>query len=145
MRTYSAKPKDTKRQWYILDAAQMPLGRLATQAASLLLGKGKPQITPHIDIGDYVIIINAKSLVTSGQKLKKKVYYRHSGFPGGLYQRTLEEVLNRDPTSAVLHAVRGMVPDNKLRKNRLARLKIYAAAEHNHSAQNPQPINLKGK
>ena len=145
MKTYSAKPADIVRKWYVLDAATMPLGRLSTRAASLLLAKGKPQVTPHIDCGDYVIVINAGKLVVTGDKMQSKMYYRHSGFPGGLTERSLTEQLAIDPTQAIYHAVRGMLPVNKLREGRLARLKIYAGAEHNHEAQKPELVSEKGQ
>ena len=143
MKTYSAKPTDVVRKWYVLDATEAPLGRISTKAASLLLGKGKPQVTAHIDCGDYVVVINTAHLVTTGDKLDKKMYYRHSGFPGGLKQRTLAEQLQKDPTAVVFQAVRGMLPVNKLRDGRLARLKIYAGADHNHEAQKPETLSLK--
>lgn len=146
MKTYSAKPTDVTRKWHVLDAAQTPLGRLSTVAASLLLGKGKPGITSHIDMGDFVIVINADSVVATGNKRADKVYYRHSGFPGGLYKRTMNEQAQINSTRIIEHAVRGMLPDNKLRRGRLARLKVYAGADHNHKAQNPveYKINRKG-
>lgn len=137
MKTYSAKPKDVTRKWYLLDASKMTVGRLSTVAASLLIGKGKPSFTPHIDVGDYVVIINADNLKVSGQKATDKAYYRHSGFPGGLYKRTLAEQQERDATKVIEHAIRGMLPVNKLRKARLARLNVYAGAEHKHAGQNP--------
>jgi large subunit ribosomal protein L13 len=140
MKTYSAKPADVTRKWYVLDASTMPLGRLSTKAASLLIGKGKPQVTAHIDCGDYVIVINAKNVVVTGNKATDKMYYRHSNFPGGLKQRTLTEQLEADPAEVIFRAVRGMLPVNKLRDGRLARLKIYAGAEHNHEAQKPETI-----
>lgn len=143
MKTYSQKPADVKRQWYILDASEVPLGRLATKAASLLLGKGKPTVTPHTDGGDFVVIINSANLVVTGNKTKDKVYYRHSGFPGGLYERTLGEQLERDANKVIIKAVRGMLPDNKLRPGRLARLKVYKDEQHNHGAQKPQVLSLK--
>lgn len=143
MKTYSAKPTDVTREWYVLDASQAPLGRLATQAAQLLTGKGKPQFTHHIDTGDYVIIINADKLVVTGDKETKKVYYRHSGYPGGLKEATLREVMDKDSTLAIKHAIRGMLPVNKLRDERLARLKVYAGAEHQHEAQKPQTLSVK--
>lgn len=145
MKTYSAKPTDVTRQWYILDAATAPLGRLSTVAAQLLTGKGKPQFTRHIDCGDYVIVINAKALVVTGNKLAAKTYYKHSGHPGGLRERSLQEQMDRDPCAVIEHAVRGMLPVNKLRPARLARLKIYAEAEHEHNAQKPIVISLKEK
>ncbi|HSW78769.1 MAG TPA: 50S ribosomal protein L13 [Candidatus Babeliales bacterium] len=144
MKTYSQKPADVKRQWFILDASKQPLGRLSTQAASLLLGKAKATVTPHTDGGDFVIVINADSLVVTGGKETKKDYYRHSGYPGGIYKRTLAEQQAKDPTSVIYKAVRGMLPDNKLRPGRLARLKVYQGSEHNHSAQKPQELTVKG-
>ena len=115
MKTYSAKPSDVTRTWYVLDASQAPLGRLATQAASLLLGKGKPSFTKHVDVGDYVIVINSDKLVVTGNKLEGKVYYRHSHFPGGLKEATLQEKMDKDSTEVIVKAIRGMLPVNKLR------------------------------
>jgi large subunit ribosomal protein L13 len=137
MKTYSAKPADIKRQWYLLDGSMMPLGRLATTAAKLLLGKEKPGFTPHVDCGDYVIIINSDSLLVTGNKRGDKVYYRHSGYPGALRSRTLDQQLSRDSTRVVTHAVRGMLPSNKLRPGRLMRLKVYGGDQHQHTAQSP--------
>lgn len=142
-KTYSAKPADVTRQWYVVDASEATLGRVATQVATLLTGKGKPQFTKHIDCGDYVIVINAKNLKVTGDKLRTKKYYHHSGHPGGLHERTLSEQLELDPTKAVEHAIRGMLPVNKLRDERLARLKIYAGNEHKHEAQQPVTISVK--
>lgn len=144
MKTYSQKPADVERKWYVIDATGVSFGRVATQAASLLLGKSKPTITPHTDGGDFVVIINSAKAQVTGGKEDKKVYYRHSGYPGGLYQRTLSEQQAADPASIIHKAVRGMLPDNKLRDQRLARLKVYAGAEHNHSAQKPEEFKLKG-
>jgi large subunit ribosomal protein L13 len=141
MKTYSAKATEVTRSWYILDASQQPLGRLATQAASLLLGKGKPMITAHVDCGDYVIVINADSLVVTGNKIEDKMYYKHSHFPGGLKSATLADKMRKDSTTVIEKAVRGMLPVNKLRDGRLARLKVYAGAEHGHEAQKPQLLN----
>jgi large subunit ribosomal protein L13 len=143
MKTYSAKPQDVTRQWYVIDASVVPLGRMSTVAARLLLGKDKPMFTHHIDCGDFVIIINAENLVVTGKKLEDKIYYRHSGFPGGLRSRTLKEQIDKDPAQAVFKAIRGMLPVNKLRDERLKRLKIYAGAEHNHEAQKPKTLNVK--
>lgn len=143
MKTYSAKPSDIKRVWYLLDASEAPLGRLSTVAASLLLGKGKPSLTLHMDGGDYVVIINADKVVTTGNKLTGKKYYRHSGFPGGLYSRTLSEQQELDPTKIVRAAIRGMLPDNKLRQPRLLRLKVHTGEDHAHMGQNPQKISFK--
>jgi large subunit ribosomal protein L13 len=143
MKTYSIKSSEIKREWYVLDASQAPLGRLATTAASLLLGKGKPTVTPHMDGGDYVVVINSAQLVVTGNKAKDKIYYRHSGFPGGIYSRTLTEQMEKDPNKVIFDAVRGMLPVNKLRDGRLARLKIYADDQHNHAPQKPKTLSLK--
>ncbi|MEI9914145.1 MAG: 50S ribosomal protein L13 [Candidatus Saccharibacteria bacterium] len=142
MKTYSAKPSDVKRVWYVIDAAGAPLGRISSVAAQLLLGKGKPEFTKHIDVGDYVIVINAKNLVVTGNKLEDKKYYHHSGFPGGLRERSLAEQLERDPTKVIQHAIRGMLPVNKLRDERLNRLKIYADSEHKHEPQKPVTLEI---
>jgi large subunit ribosomal protein L13 len=143
MKTYSAKPSDVTRKWYILDASKAPMGRIATQAAQLLIGKGKPQFTHHIDTGDYVIIINAAQTVATGNKADKKIYYRHTNYPGGLKEATLAEKMVKDPTFAITTAIRGMLPVNKLRDERLKRLKVYAGAGHNHEAQKPEIIQIK--
>lgn len=143
MKTYSAKPSDVKRVWYVVDASEAPLGRVATRVAKLLTGKDKPMFTHHIDTGDYVVVINAKNVVVTGSKMDTKRYYKHSGFPGGLKEATMREKLEKDPTYAVMHAVRGMLPVNKLRDARLERLKIYADAEHAHEAQKPKAISVK--
>ncbi|HET8709410.1 MAG TPA: 50S ribosomal protein L13 [Candidatus Saccharimonadales bacterium] len=145
MKTYSAKPSDVTRKWYVIDATEAPLGRVATKAATLLTGKEKPQFTQHIDCGDFVVIVNADKLVVTGDKLNQKMYYHHSHFPGGLKETTLSEQLTKDSTKAIEHAIRGMLPVNKLRDGRLARLKIYAGSEHNHAAQKPEAISVKGK
>ena len=142
-KTFSAKPTDVTRKWYVVDASSATLGRVATEVATLLTGKAKPQFTKHIDCGDFVIVVNAANLKVTGDKLTTKKYYHHSGFPGGLRERTLQEQMNLDPTKAVEHAIRGMLPVNKLRDARLARLKIYAGAEHQHEAQKPEVITLK--
>lgn len=142
MKTYSAKPTDVTRKWYVIDASQAPLGRMATVAATLLTGKGKAQFTHHIDCGDFVIIINAKNLVVTGNKLEDKKYYKYSGFPSGLTTTALRDQIEKDPTRPVYKAIRGMLPVNKLRDGRLKRLKIYADAEHDHSAQKPETISV---
>lgn len=142
MKTYSAKPADVTREWYIIDASKAPLGRVATQVASLLSGKGKPQFTKHIDCGDYVIVINAAKTVVTGNKFAKKHYYKHSGYPGGLKQTTLAEKMQKDPTFAITNAVFGMLPVNKLRNPRLLRLKVYPDDQHNHQAQKPKPLAI---
>lgn len=143
MKTFSAKPTDVVRQWYVIDAAEAPMGRVATRAATLLLGKGKTQFTKHIDCGDFVIIINAENLKVTGDKMEQKMYYHHSHFPGGLKEESLKAKMDKDPTHALTHAIRGMLPVNKLRDGRLLRLKVYAGAEHNHAAQKPLSITLK--
>ena len=143
MKTYSAKPTDVVRKWYVLDASEAPLGRLATRAAKLLTGKDKPQFTAHIDCGDFVIVINADKLVVTGNKLESKMYYHHSHFPGDLKERSLKDQMIKDSTHAVEHAIRGMLPVNKLRDGRLARLKVYAGNEHNHAPQKPESISVK--
>ncbi len=140
MKTYSAKPTDITRIWYVLDAAEVPLGRLSTVAARLLIGKDKPQITNHIDCGDYVIVINAANLVVTGKKRTDKKYYRYSGFPSGLTETALKD---KSPEKVIELAIRGMLPVNKLRDGRLKRLKIYAGTEHSHESQKPQKFVLK--
>lgn len=144
MKTYSAKPSDVTRKWYVLDASEANLGRVATQAASLLIGKGKPQFTSHIDCGDFVVIVNTDNLQVTGAKMTDKMYYRHSGYPGGLTETQLKDVMEKDSTKVLYEAVRGMLPINKLRDGRLARLKLYAGEEHNHAAQKPENLSLKG-
>lgn len=143
MKTYSAKPTEVTRKWYVLDASEVPLGRLSTVAATLLMGKGKPMFTPHIDCGDYVIVINAGQLIVTGKKSTDKQYYRHSQYPGSLKQTSLKEQLGKDATAIIEHAIRGMMPANKLRPDRLKRLKVYAEAEHHHEAQKPEKFALK--
>lgn len=142
MKTYSIKPSDITRKWYIVDASEAPLGRVATQIAKLLTGKDKPMFTHHIDVGDYVVVINAQDMVITGNKIDTKKYYRHSGFPGALKESTMREKHEKEPTYAIFHAVRGMLPVNKLRDGRLDRLKIYADAEHAHEAQKPLAISV---
>ena len=142
MKTFSAKPSDVTRTWYVVDASELPLGRLSTKVAGLLMGKGKPTYTQHIDTGDYVIVINAEKLIVTGKKLEDKKYYRHSSYPGGLKESSLQFEIEKDPTKVVKLAVRGMLPVNKLRDPRLLRLKIYAGAEHEHAAQKPVTLKL---
>lgn len=140
MKTYSQKSADIKREWYLIDAKSLPLGKLAVVIADKLMGKSKVTYTPHIDNGDYVVVINAKDLVVTGNKMTDKIYHRHSGFPGGLTSLKLEEVIEKDPSYAIKEAVKGMLPKNKLAEDRLARLRIFAGAEHTHAAQNPKEI-----
>lgn len=141
-KTFSAKPSDVTRKWYVIDAAKAPLGRTATLIATLLTGKGKPQFTQHIDCGDFVVVTNAASTKVTGNKLEAKTYYHHSGYPGGLKETQLKDVLDKTPERAIYEAVRGMLPANRLRDERLKRLKIYAGAEHNHAAQKPEAISV---
>lgn len=143
MSTYSAKPTDVTRAWHLVDASTAPLGRVATEVAQLLTGKGKPMFTKHIDCGDFVVITNAADLQVTGKKMDDKIYYRHTGFPGGIKDRTLREQVTIDPSEAIIKAVRGMLPVNKLRDDRLKRLKVYAGNEHNHAAQKPVEYKLK--
>jgi large subunit ribosomal protein L13 len=137
MKTFSAKPTDVTRTWYIIDASVAPLGRVATVIASLLIGKGKPSFTKHIDVGDFVIVINTDKIQVTGKKLTDKMYYHHSHFPGGLKEATLQEKLDKDSTQVIIKAVRGMLPVNKLRPARLERLKVYADDKHKHDPQQP--------
>ena len=143
MKTYSAKPTDVTRQWYVIDAAEAPLGRVATQVALLLTGKTKPQFTKHIDCGDFVVVINAANTYVTGNKAEGKMYYKHSGYPGGLKEASFSEKMVKDPTFAITKAVRGMLPVNRLRDDRLLRLKVYEGTEHKHEAQKPKTISIK--
>lgn len=140
MRTYSQKGSEIKREWWVIDASVMPLGKLAVVIADKLMGKSKVTYTPHIDNGDYVVVVNAKSLVVTGDKMVQKKYYRHSGFPGGLTELKLEEVIEKNPAVAIMAAVKGMLPKNKLAAERLKRLRVFDGAEHTHTAQNPKEI-----
>lgn len=139
-KTYSQKSSEISREWWLVDASTMPLGKLAVVIADKLMGKSKVTFTPHIDNGDYVVVTNAKHLVVTGEKLTDKKYYRHSGFPGGLTELKLEEVIEKDPSLAIREAVKGMLPKNKLAADRLARLRVFPEAEHAHTAQNPKEI-----
>ena len=140
MKTYSQKAKEIKREWWVIDASSQPLGKLAVVIADKLMGKSKVTYTPHIDNGDYVVVVNAKKLVVTGDKMIQKKYYRHSGFPGGLTELKLEEVIEKNPAVAINAAVKGMLPKNKLAAERLKRLRIFDGAEHTHTAQNPKEI-----
>jgi large subunit ribosomal protein L13 len=142
MKTYSAKPGEVTREWYLVDAEGKTLGRLATQIADTLRGKQKPQYTPHVDTGDFVIVVNAEKIQVTGNKLDQKRYYRHSGYPGGLRSRTLREQLERRPTEVLRVAVKGMLPKNRLARQQITKLKIYAGPEHPHEAQNPKALEL---
>jgi large subunit ribosomal protein L13 len=142
MKTYSAKPGEVTREWYLVDAEGQTLGRLATQIADTLRGKRKPQFTPHVDTGDFVIVVNAEKIQVTGNKLDQKRYYRHSGYPGGIRSRTLREQLERRPTEVLRVAVKGMLPKNRLARQQITKLKIYAGPEHPHEAQNPKSLEL---
>jgi large subunit ribosomal protein L13 len=143
MKTYNAKPGEIERRWYVVDAEGQTLGRLATRIADTLRGKGKPQFTPHVDTGDFVVVVNAEKISVTGNKLDEKIYYRHSGYPGGLKQRTLREQLDRRPTEVIRTAVKGMLPKNKLAARQLTKLKVYAGPEHPHAAQDPKSLELR--
>ena len=140
MKTYSQKAAEVKREWWVVDASSMPLGKLAVIIADKLMGKSKVTYTPHIDNGDYVVVVNAKNVVVTGNKMVDKKYYRHSGYPGGLKELKLEEVLEKDPDRVVREAVKGMLPKNKLAAERLKRLRVFEGAEHTHTAQAPKEI-----
>ena len=140
MKTYSQKGSEVSREWWVIDASVLPLGKLAVVIADKLMGKSKVTYTPHVDNGDYVVVTNAKKLVVTGNKMTDKKYYRHSGFPGGLTELKLEEVIEKNPSLAIKEAVKGMLPKNKLAADRLGRLRIFDGAEHAHTAQNPKEI-----
>jgi large subunit ribosomal protein L13 len=143
VKTYVANSETRERNWLVVDANGQTLGRLATQIADALRGKRKPEYTPHVDTGDFVIVINAEKISVSGNKRAEKRYYRHSGYPGGIKSRTLEEMLERRPEEVIRLAVRGMLPRNRLARKQLTKLKVYAGAEHPHAAQQPQPLEIK--
>lgn len=140
MKTYSQKAGEIKREWWVVDASTLPLGKLAVVIADKLMGKSKVTYTPHMDNGDFVIVINAKNAVVTGNKMEQKMYYHHSGFPGGLKELTLKEVLEKNPARVIEAAVKGMLPKNKLAADRLKRLHVFEGAEHTHAAQNPKEI-----
>jgi large subunit ribosomal protein L13 len=143
MKTYVATPTDRERRWLVVDANGQTLGRLATRVADALRGKRKPEYTPHIDVGDFVIVVNAEKVSVSGNKRQEKRYYRHSGYPGGLRSRTLEQMLERRPAEVLRLAVKGMLPRNRLGRAQLRKLKIYAGPEHPHTAQQPEPMEVE--
>ncbi|MDQ3876658.1 MAG: 50S ribosomal protein L13 [Actinomycetota bacterium] len=144
MKTWNAKPGELDRRWYVVDAEGQTLGRLATQIADTLRGKRKPRYTPHVDTGDFVVVVNADKIAVTGKKLDDKVYYRHSGYPGGLKQRTLREELERRPTEVLRRAVKGMLPRNRLARAQLRKLKVYAGPDHPHEAQRPEALRIEG-
>jgi large subunit ribosomal protein L13 len=143
-KTWNAKPGEVERRWLVVDAEGKTLGRLAVHIADALRGKDKPEYTPHVDTGDFVIVVNAEKIQVTGKKLDDKIYYRHSGYPGGIRKRTLREQLERRPTEVLRKAVKGMLPRNRLGRAQITKLKIYAGPEHPHEAQSPQPLEVNG-
>ena len=143
-RTWTAKPGEISQTWYVVDAEGQTLGRLATQIAETLRGKRKPEFTPHVDTGDFVVVINAEKVHVTGKKLDQKVYYRHSGYPGGLRQRTLREELEKRPVEVIRNAVKGMLPRNRLARVQITKLKVYVGPDHPHEAQGPLPLIVDG-
>jgi large subunit ribosomal protein L13 len=143
IRTYQATPQDRERVWYVVDAENKTLGRLATQIADVLRGKRKPTYTPHVDVGDFVIVINAEKVAVTGDKREKKLYWRHSGYPGGIRSRTLGDMLEKRPEEVIRKAVKGMLPRNRLARQQLRKLKVYAGPEHPHQAQKPETLEIE--
>ena len=144
MKTFSAKPLEVERKWYLIDADGATLGRLAVEVANILRGKNKPQFTPNVDTGDFVVVINADNFVVSGKKETDKMYRSHSGFPGGFKEISFKALMEKDPTKAIEKAVKGMLPHNTLGDEQFQKLKVYAGAEHPHAAQKPVAYELKG-
>lgn len=142
MKTYATKEKDIARKWYIVDAADKVLGRLASEVAQLLMGKSKPYFVRHLDTGDFVVIINAEKVKLTGKKREQKTYFHHSGYPGGAKEVRLDKLLATHPERVIQHAVRGMLPHNRLGRSQLKKIKIYAGPDHPHQAQQPQPLEL---
>lgn len=142
MKTFSAKPATVKRDWYVVDATDKTLGRLATELARRLRGKHKPEFTPHVDTGDYLVVINAEKVKVTGTKAKNKFYYRHTGFPGGIKQMSFEKLIDHAPERVIQGAVKGMLPKGPLGRAMLAKLKVYAGDQHPHAAQQPQTLNI---
>ena len=143
MKTWNAKNDEIERHWYVVDAEGQTLGRLATRIADTLRGKRKPEYTPHVDTGDFVVVVNAEKIAVTGKKREEKIYYRHSGYPGGLRERTLGEELERRPTEVLRKAVKGMLPRNRLARQQINKLKIYAGPVHPHEAQAPKPLEVE--
>ena len=143
MRTYQATAQDRERSWYVVDAEGRTLGRLATQIANVLRGKRKPTYTPHVDVGDFVIVVNAEKVAVTGDKREKKLYWRHSGYPGGIRSRTLGDLLEKRPEEVIRRAVKGMLPRNRLARQQLRKLKVYAGPDHPHQAQKPEQLEIK--
>jgi large subunit ribosomal protein L13 len=143
MKTYQAKKEELKYQWYLVNAEGKVLGRLASELAKILRGKHKPTFTPHLDTGDFVVVVNAEKVGLTGKKLKDKIYYRHTGYPGGIKEVSAEKLLAKKPTELIRRAVKGMLPKNSLGRQMLRKLKVYAGPNHPHKAQNPVPLELK--
>jgi large subunit ribosomal protein L13 len=142
-RTFVTKKEDVQRDWYVVDAAGQTLGRLATRVAYVLRGKHKPIFSPSVDVGDFVVIVNAEKIHVTGRKLDQKIYYRHTGYPGGLKEITLRNQLQKHPTRVIEHAVKGMLPKNRLGRQMFKKLKVYAGPDHPHTAQQPKPLELE--
>lgn len=142
MKTFSAKPAEVQRSWYIVDAEGKTLGRMASRVAAILRGKHKPEYTPHVDTGDFVIIINAAKAVVTGNKAEDKIYYRHSQYPGGIKEMNYNELIEKHPTRAINFAVKGMLPKNSLGRAMISKLKVYSGAEHPHAAQQPEVLEV---
>ena len=143
MKTFVATPENREREWLVVDASGQTLGRLATQIADALRGKRKPEYTPHCDVGDFVIVVNAEQIAVTGKKREQKLYHRHSGYPGGLRTRTLNDMLERRPEEVIRKAVKGMLPRNRLARQQLRKLKVYAGPDHPHAAQQPKPLEIE--
>ena len=142
MKTFSAKPEDVRRDWFVVDAADKTLGRLATEIARRLRGKHKPEYTPHVDTGDYIVVVNAEKIRVTGNKLKDKMYHRYTGYVGNLKSMPLEKLMEQTPERALQYAVKGMLPRNPLGRKMLSKLRVYAGPEHEHQAQQPKPLNI---
>ncbi|MBA2346524.1 MAG: 50S ribosomal protein L13 [Rubrobacter sp.] len=142
MKSYMARPLEVERKWHVIDAEGQTLGRLSSEIARILRGKNKPQYTPHVDTGDFIVVVNAEKVVVTGRKAEQKVYRRHTGYPGGLRETSYEQMLARKPTEVLRKAVRGMMPRTRLARQQFKKLKIYAGPEHPHAAQNPQPYEV---
>lgn len=142
-KTYSPKADDVQREWFVVDATDLPLGRLASRIAQILRGKHKPIVAPHVDTGDFVVVVNAEKVAVTSDKSQSKIYYRHSGYPGGLRAESFESLRERRPEAIIERAVRGMLPKNRLGRQMLRKLKVHAGPDHPHQAQSPQPLELK--
>ena len=143
MKSYMARPLEVERKWYVVDAEGKHLGRLATEIVRVLRGKNKPQYTPHVDVGDFVVVVNADRVAVTGRKAEQRIYRRHSGYPGGMKETSYEQMLGRKPTEVLRKAVYGMMPKTRLARKQFKKLKIYAGPEHPHSAQDPQTLEVK--